>query len=482
MRLLSKSASCTAKVTGKARLLEGTLFLGATEAGKEPGTWTWSPFLFAHHHDGTLSLKPLTDAGPAENDEQTLDADWQQPFVAAPWAPIVTDSRLGQDATSKSGSKLYPFSLSYMPLQDDTSAVERRTVMLATRDASARNLWLTSFAQKAQRPDLRALPLFSKAKSQRRPVILGETTGLLPPIMRTFGQSESNGRRRLAPTGPAALWKSKSSLHVVRDLYDGYASDPLRADRGAEDGSTKQREKFLEKYLEKQALIEQLLEEKWLAHSASAPPPSRSPTMSVRLSPVTSYAVDMTFGAPLATMSRSPKATLLRQPGPPGYTIVSQTPNISIDGDIVSNDRWSGGVMFATLEKYSFQLTVCALDPFETHPIFIGIAREAADLATVNFFDSPDALLLCLQPPGQPQLHVCGTRRPVDLPPPSAGCTVSVAVSQALGDDGPARYVSFAIGIDGRSRSFHQKLPAIFAADCFPCLLLCHGGTRLRMS
>lgn len=61
--------------------------------------------------------------------------------------------------------------------------------------------------------------------------------------------------------GPAGLWDTQSRLHVVRDLLDGYAADPLTGTGGPEEGMVRPGSSggFLEKYVAQQAEIERLL-------------------------------------------------------------------------------------------------------------------------------------------------------------------------------------------------------------------------------
>jgi len=61
--------------------------------------------------------------------------------------------------------------------------------------------------------------------------------------------------------GPAGLWDSQSRFHVVRDLLDGYAADPLTGTGVPDEGMVRPGSSggFLEKYVAQQAEIERLL-------------------------------------------------------------------------------------------------------------------------------------------------------------------------------------------------------------------------------
>eukprot|EP00434_Breviolum_minutum_P007847 symbB.v1.2.006923.t2/scaffold400.1/size211454/2 len=127
------------------RLVESALYV-ARGVPTLQGPAEWLPMRFAHNSDGSISF------WSAAQSETFLDADWTQPFTVAPWRPIQSDGR-----------KLFPFSISYLPLpgrprhqQGSTSeSVLRRTLMLAAPSEVLRRRWQSSLARKIGSTQLR---------------------------------------------------------------------------------------------------------------------------------------------------------------------------------------------------------------------------------------------------------------------------------------------------------------------------------------
>lgn len=240
--------------------------------------------------------------------EVFLDADWGQPFVVGEGAGSTTVflseggtlSPLGVDEKEiaegdASGQRLYPFKLSYVPLQprpgDHPVLAPRRTVRMATTTPGARRRWVEEFSQKARAPELRAsapaVRLFNHAvassmsPNRRHFAALGKRHATLPALGPRASRppSMSQASSRKLAFGHSRLFESSSPLRVVRDLYDGYASDPLtESERGKyATGSLvvishEKHTKFLKKYMDRQAAIEQLLEQRWTGATGSLTP------------------------------------------------------------------------------------------------------------------------------------------------------------------------------------------------------------------
>jgi len=528
--------------------VQGTLFVAKSD--EKGGPPEWEPFHFAHHADGAVSFRPAGGSLPRKaslpsgltalpshgEEELYLDADWRQPFIAAPWKPLsrgIDASQQLRVSKSKVDGSLFPFTLSYTPFQckpgdDEPTSRRRMTVVLAATNPTLRSKWLASLSQKASSPALR--PSEPPGPASMAPAAkLSDTLGGFPaaarlslssalrPPRRRFaalgeehrglpldGASSSRGPMRL-PAGPSGLWDMSSHLRVVRDLYDGYASDPLGAaprmgrrlsSDSASDtisGSstpsqpTMHRGKFLEKYVERQAEIENLLERKWGRRGeatwlSEAEAPETSSGM-----PAEAEAEEEIAGA-LQTDDRVvdglEEFVLLRRPA-----LAGKTKNVTLDGDILSNRQWSGGALLAPPDERSFRLTICALDPLETNPLFIGIAPADMDLGMVNVFSNEgvflcmggrasDSLISALGSPAGPAFYTSGERHPAPLPSPFPGQSLSVHFYTSEGKGSVRFIVSESTGEEVFSAEPMLK-QTLSTGPWRPCVLLCMPDTRV---
>eukprot|EP00931_Biecheleriopsis_adriatica_P089870 TRINITY_DN63945_c0_g1_i1.p1 TRINITY_DN63945_c0_g1~~TRINITY_DN63945_c0_g1_i1.p1 ORF type:complete len:519 (+),score=106.46 TRINITY_DN63945_c0_g1_i1:40-1596(+) len=507
MRQLQHSASAPGLGIAS-RLAEGTLFLA-----RGGGAAEWQSLRFAHNSDGSVSFRPASAGGDLPSAEVFLDADWRQPFLVAPCKPV-----------SSAGRELFPFTLSYAPLQgreppqllqlqpsksqpsqqrlpqqSEAAGVQRRTLLLAAPDAASRSKWLKSFARKLGNAGLRPSSASGERggsaeaplKSKRRFVQLGESHS---------GLSQSGVRQlpRL-PNARAELWEAKP-LHILRELYDGYAADPLTASLASAkrsprlskgDADTHRPHHFLAQYLEKQASIECMLgQTQWrLAEGAGRAVQSTS----VRAEPAA--AAVAAEQPPQEAVSESD----VLQPSS-CFRVLGRTRNTLVEGDILRNEEWSGGVLFAppsAAEDNAFQLCVSPLDPLKTHPIFIGIAPPDANLTEANFFASGGGIFLCLGgqasetlisalgAPGGPAVHGFGERIAVPELPMAAQGGVQLHYTEAMDRHGQMRgHICFGVfDYEGKLHQckpkFRHKIPA--GVGWVPCLLLCVPETRVRV-
>jgi hypothetical protein len=512
-------------------LLEGSLFVARNGSAQESATW--ERFFFTHHSDGSLSFRPLKESGKASTcgsiseaarrascEEIFLDADWRQPFLAAPWTPL-SHSGVAENYPDKvvqplledgSVAELFPFMLSYAPARpkpgdSELGKARRLTVVLAASTARARSRWLGTFSRKAQSPELRGCTSgpssfssfsFTTAPNRRVAALGEEHFGL----SKTSGPFRTNSSSSRLPAGPAGMWDSHSSLCIVRDLYDAYAADPLsqksrrQQEAGDSDGSTAvstprtQKPKFLERYVDRQAEIEKLLEEK-----------STGPQSSAEML-VTSACVEALVEAPRVVIApvepqddvkaREVASTDLAALFPPRFALADKTSNVSLDDHLLSNVEWSGGAIFMPPDERSFRLTIRALDNLEENPVFIGLAPHNADLSMVSFFSSGGGMFLCLggrpsgsllsslgAPAGPAYFHA-GHRLPARFRSPSATETVSMHYTE--GDDcGHVRFLIHAAdGTELRSDTPLFKV-ALGKGPWRPSVLLCMPGTRVRV-
>ncbi|CAK0899844.1 unnamed protein product [Prorocentrum cordatum] len=407
------------------RLAEGVLLV-ARQAGSCAAS-AWEPFHFRRHGDGCISFKPATRPGTVEESEELfLNADWRRPVVAAAWRSFVPGAGVGTarsvsgealscSGASGDGDALYPFSLTYAPLQggpgeEEQLPTQRRTLMLAAGDSRTRDTWLASFSGKplpsgargvaptptpAPRASARAPTAAETAKAPwrrkpRRPGV-DKLVAALPRLRQSavtcpggFGMLGSRPalapegeRQRLSP-GDGNLWASYSDFAVVRELYDGYAADPLAApektmpragtavgggslDAGPDD--------FLGRYLDRQAEIEGLLKQR----------PARRFPPSLAASPVggrpgdDAGVVDRLLPAAPAAEAGALDGVLTRP-----LRLERKTSNLRLDGEVLRNDEWSGGAMFVPPDAQNFRFTVVPLDELDTRPVFIGIAPADA--------------------------------------------------------------------------------------------------------
>lgn len=552
MKGLSKSLSASALspavghgvapgVSGSGPLLEGTLYVAKAADSNSPAAW--EPYRFAHHTDGSVSFRPIkgknqnllsqhVDHGGLSgvqtrgpSDMFFLDADWRQPFVAAPWKPL---SRSGarlqlplpnspiNDAKDSTCGELFPFTLSYAPAgpkpgDADLTNSRRRTVVLAASTAQTRTRWLAALARKAHSPQLRSgapvcPPGSISGPSSRQVAALGEEhIGLPVP-----GKAARNTSVPRLQKGPPSLFDSHSSLCIVRDLYDGYAADPLlhnsksqhmistdsdSSSAGQIQTSKARKSKFLAKYLDRQAEIEQLLNQKWSggADSGNAPQGTSASILSRdAMSDSALCADDFVEDTALTSNGIVPEADAMDILLQKRLHVSDKTANITLRSNIVTNTQWSGGVMLSPPDEKSFRLTICPLDPLKDHPIFIGIAPPDADLSMVSFYSSGGGIFLCaggqasddlisaLGAPGGPAFYCFGERHFTGLPSPKPGHYISLHYWQDKSGGHVRFFISTPEGEEVMSVSppLEQDLPA---GAWRPCLLLCMPDTRVHI-
>lgn len=502
-------------VAGNRHLLESLLYVARPADSQGPAAW--EPFRFTHHQDGSVSFRPAKGSSgclpsadgcaslSSAHDECFLDADWRQPFVAAPWKPLARPDLPDKD---KSGGELFPFTLSYAPARpvpgDSDSAVSRRrTVVLAAHSAKARSKWLDTLAGKARSPELRSNaptspPTKASPPSVRRRIgTLGQEHCGVPLGLTGKG---TTSMPRLA-TGPAGLWDSHSQFRIVRDLYDSYAADPLanspvgqrKASVDSDSSSASvpsktPKSKFLGRYLERQAEIEKLLDHTWTGGrpdngNGTDPDPAEpsSPDLGARAMSPGDAATCVGHVAGTSDWG----ALFCR------YQLADKTSNVTLEGDLLSNSRWSGGAIFSPPNERSFRLTISLLDAMDEHPVYLGLAPANADLSMVSFYSSGGGVFMCiggrasedpiaaLGAPGGPAFFCMGGRSEARLPNPRPGQSISVHYSES--DGGEVRFiVSTEDGIEIRSDKppLEEGLPL---GPWRPCVLMCMPETRVRI-
>lgn len=496
-------------------LQEGTLYVARSASSSGPAAW--EPYRFAHHTDGSLSFRPIRAKSESlasyrrqgSRDEFFLDADWRQPFIAAPWKPVSSTSL--HNAKDAFGGDLYPFTLSYAPARPkpgDTDIGRRRTVVLAAPTSRARAKWMETLARKAHSPELRSgapanLPGAMSGPSSRRIAALGEEHIGLPV---TMGRNVSVPR---LSAGPPSLFDSHSSLSIVRDLLDGYAADPLSqnskrlqisstdsdSSRGTPSVSQMPKSKFLSRYLDRQAEIEHMLDHKWSGGGSDS---GASAPTSCRASAPEGNADDASPQP--AVFERSVEEPIMSDKSgcdvipsfPPRIQLADSTSNVALDNNILFNTEWSGGAIFAPPDARSFRLTICPLDGLEDHPIFIGIAPSDADLSMVSFFSSGGGVMLCagghpsddlisaLGAPGGPAFFCFGERHFSSLPTPKPGQSISVHYIEGENCGELRFFVSTAEGEEVMSD--RPPLPqGVPLASWRPCVLLSMPETRVHV-
>lgn len=492
------------------RQLESFLFLARD--GQEHQLTEWQRVRVAHNSDGSLSFRPCESERAGQ--ELFLDADWRQPFFAAPEKPLSLGPTLSR-AGGSSGRRLFPFSLSYAPLQGREPPAQRvvpewkpkrRSLVLASTDVRVRDQWLACLSRKASSPQLRAsgefrsladMLLLSQPSSKRRYVQLGESHAGLPKLTRARPpMTKSQSLPRLPPARPQ-LWESSSKLGIVRDLLDGYAADPLPASKhgmpttGAEE--QQERQQFLTQYVEKQASIERLLEDRLRPVSVK---PAASALVQDLAEVAAPSAAKTEAEAEEEQMQLHIKVVLDR-----GFEVLARTTNIIVEGAILRNELWSGGALLSPLADggdSDFQLEVSPLDTLQTNPFFIGIAPADANLTKSNFFDTGGGIFLCLGGTafeglmgalgacGGPAVHAFGERLPEpNLPYGAPGCKVQLNYTEALDSHGELEgHVCFTVS-DSEGRLIQSKprlqhrIPG--GVGWLPCLLLCTPGTKLHV-
>mmetsp|Transcript_45134 Transcript_45134/g.104567 ORF Transcript_45134/g.104567 Transcript_45134/m.104567 type:complete len:582 (-) Transcript_45134:33-1778(-) len=320
--------------------IRSNLFWGHSLDG---GVLDWEPIHVALLPDGTISFQPtkaaeqeatigpLAAKGGLRAGEFLLGADWRQPFTVAPWAPTHRPASIARqsslpalDGSGKLGKeappgkeKLFPFSLSYVPLATQTGpggqdTTSYRTVMLAAASGRERGLWLKMLERKARTPGLRgAAASPSIAPAEKAMIVPPERRCLMTVGEELSGLASAAGAQSALKTpapvnarlmaGHSGLWDRRSRFRIVRDLYDDYAADPVAANpltRSPPSSQQKARQtppatpgtgdaatmtsvastsssagkapaaenrhmQFFVSYVKKQAHIERLLEETW---------------------------------------------------------------------------------------------------------------------------------------------------------------------------------------------------------------------------
>lgn len=316
---------------------------------------------------------------------------------------------------------------------------------------------------------------------------------------------------RLA-SGRADIWGAQERLGIVRELYDGYAADPfgaamppatkvtaevIKKPPSKKEGQwSERRGQFLERYLERQAAIEGLLEDKWRRATEAPPAPCKvlAAPMRTQNDSVDSLQ-EATVNSAGNTSDKTPVTIQRRQL----FRLASKTPNVVLDDDVLSTERWSGGVLFMPPHANTFLLTICPLDPIYANPFFIGIVPSNVDLTAVNLFDlngifvcmggmQSEELIGALGAPSGPSYHVFGQRTLADdLPSLAPGQTLSVEYTEVEGEtvstaEGTVRFI---VG-DERGRGIYEARPRLpgpirAGGDWRPCVLLCVPGSRFRV-
>merc|ERR1712232_155456 len=337
-----------------------------------------------------------------------------------------------------------------------------------------------------------------------------EEIGAKPKAARASDKSLKAKQRRLPPGG-AALWERSSKLHIVRELFDGYAADPLgEAQRHVEERGiaaapphAAASQRSLERYADRQAKIEKLLEN----HTSTArvdfhkpAPPAYAPARPTTGASDDTVLTGDAYEVDLDADSIAPQS-FMTSPAPPDPIAgaAQLTRGVSISERIVRNGKWSGGVLFKPPNPTSFRLTICPEQDVGTSPVFIGIAPAGANLEVPNFHDTgtgvflcmgglhSDALIAALGAPGGPSFHFLGDRHQARLPMIPLGGTVSVHYSQTTTPEStvPIGELHF-ITTDPNGVEFVTRppLPTPLPADVDwrPCVLLCMPTTAVRIS
>eukprot|EP00438_Fugacium_kawagutii_P017981 Skav206733 [mRNA] locus=scaffold2729:50507:51703:+ [translate_table: standard] len=371
-----RSSSSLPSLERCSRLVESTLYVARGETQSSQSSQSspaeWLPLRFAHNSDGSISFWSSVQS------ETYLDADWTQPFTVAPWKPCL----------HRGASGLYPFSISYVPLAgrprhrtgpSSTATALRRNLMLAAPSEAVRRRWLSSLARKVGSLQLRPSNTAGEDGDhgdhgdhgpKRRFMELGALqTGL--DKTRFLGRSIPR-----LPPAKKEFWEAKSSLQMVRDLYDGYASDPLSCQSwSVESGDSRGDDEFMMQYLEKQGVIEYLLH--------------RKQGRLENLKASTSTAVEAEVHRDEDAKSAKVQLPVAKEEKEvqivvPKFELLSRTKNLKLlPGDLLCNKKWSGGAIFARAneEDPSFELALTLQDDPETHPIILGIAPPDADLS-----------------------------------------------------------------------------------------------------
>eukprot|EP00435_Cladocopium_sp_Y103_P043883 s1596_g12.t1 len=181
------------------------------------------------------------------------------------------------------------------------------------------------------------------------------------------------------------------------------------------------------------------------------------------------------------------------------FQLLAWTENLKFQEDILRNEQWSGGAIFAraNVDDPSFELAVSLQDCPESHPIIIGIAPPDADLSQANFFGSCGGVFMCLGgsasegrlgamgAPGGPFIQGFGQRQRPDLPKGHRGCQVQINFTEAVDTAGQLLgHVCFMV-TDERGR-YHQHVPKFRrqiegGIGWLPCILLCNPDTSVQV-
>lgn len=446
--------------------------------GGGSGSTSWEPVRLTCHQGGPLSFQVLGQAS-----EFHLHVDWKKPFLAVPWQP---SPMTGDLACAQEGKELFPFTLCCTPIQPHTRTgglvLARRTFLFAATHERMRSRWLNVFGRLARLSELHTCKSkdtrggFNSLNSRmRHGTVLRELhTGL------ELAQSCTSQHERLPSICPEHAKKYASS-DAIRDMHDHFATDPLSV-------LPKKRSKFFQRYLDRQVKIERLLEERQYAskleeggnlqadsvrltqtmvpsgvQAASIPEQNRSTQQ---------RAMDGTSGM---AKNNSPNMEI----GDLQLPVLARTPSARLSGQVLAAEQWSAGVLFRPHNDRVFSLSVCLLDPPDTHPLFIGIAPPETDLSTVNCFTSGNVILLCAGG-GVSEgstVHALGGLVAADLPLAKPGCRLAVhyeetGCHEASGASGRVR---FTVGKHDTGRI------DVEAKHWVPVVLLCMPGTRVRV-
>mmetsp|Transcript_63514 Transcript_63514/g.151448 ORF Transcript_63514/g.151448 Transcript_63514/m.151448 type:complete len:587 (+) Transcript_63514:143-1903(+) len=503
---------------------------------------TWLPFAVTHHRDGSVLLRPCASvaevrgapSASSQAAELTLGADWRRPFVAASQRMVECSAQISKKSAppgegtaeaeeeGKVRSVLYPFSLNYTvaggPSTVGTMEVEakrRRTLLMAAATEKERNKWLMSFKQKSHMPELREGAALPTPLDRRRFAALGE--GLTRSHASVLGltitadklrtstagsgsqgrqtASRSSGRQPRLDTaersGHPGLWNTQTHLRCVRDLYDGYSSDPvgkcsaivLRSPDGEVRPQTTEGQSnslALRSYVRRQVQIEQLLHEQiatlFNKSTVKKKPKQEDPTAGIDSSLVA---------------EASPCPALVASSGS-SIHLADMTPNIVIEDDILSCVDSRGGAVFLPKTEGSFRISLCPLDPFGSHPIYLCLV----DAAEVGIFTRPEWDFLS----SSHGIFLCpdtGTTATAVLETLAGGEDRCIVVEYTCSTPGPQE-CSGGDGRKGRLRFYVQgpdgaEVPiegyrgprldrTVEARQWRPCLVLCTAGTRMRVA
>jgi len=374
--------------------------------------------------------------------------------------------------------------------------VLRRTLMLAAPSEVLRRRWQSSLARKIGSTQLRPSTTWGELddgegdRPKRRFMQLGALQAGLEKT-RFLGRSAPR-----LPPARAQLWEAKSSLQMVRDLYDGYASDPLSNSFGRAGSKSLQghADEFMSQYLEKQAVIEHLLHQKQgrleELKPIHEPKPEARQEMDLKGSQVRT---------PMSAPAKESKEKEVTIAPCSNFDLLAWTENLSFEGDLLRNKQWSGAVIFArsNVDDPSFELAVSPQDCPESNPLILGIAPPTADLSQANFFSSCGGVFMCLGgaasdgrlgamgAPGGPFIQGFEQRQRPNLPKGHRGCTVQINFTEAVDTQGQLLgHVCFMV-TDERGR-LHQHTPKFRGqipggVGWLPCLLLCNPETSVRV-